>query len=206
MTALKAFCKRALGQFQFQGQATGRDVAVSPPGCGKSQICKALGQGNRTPRHQTRCWFVNGFVSRSNGAANSTGTADHRRDENSCGLLDELDKAFAGVAGSGASDSGVSSRMFGTFLSWLNDRESDTFVVCTANDVGKLPPEFARAERFDAVYFVDLPSRDERRRDLVHLPRTLRNRRRSETARRHGLDRRRDQSLLPIVGAAGQCR
>jgi SpoVK/Ycf46/Vps4 family AAA+-type ATPase len=52
--------------------------------------------------------------------------------------------------------------MFGSFLSWLNDRESDTFVVCTANDVTKLPPEFARAERFDAVYFVDLPSRAEK--------------------------------------------
>ena len=52
--------------------------------------------------------------------------------------------------------------MFGTFLSWLNDRESDTFVVCTANDVAKLPPEFARAERFDSVFFLDLPSREEK--------------------------------------------
>ena len=80
-------------------------------------------------------------------------------------MLDEIDKAFAGVAGSGQSDSGVSARMFGSFLSWLNDRESDTFVVCTANDVTKLPPEFARAERFDSVFFVDLPSREEK--DLI---------------------------------------
>jgi SpoVK/Ycf46/Vps4 family AAA+-type ATPase len=47
--------------------------------------------------------------------------------------------------------------MFGTFLSWLNDHESDVFVVCTANDVAKLPPEFTRAERFDGVFFLDLP-------------------------------------------------
>ena len=80
-------------------------------------------------------------------------------------MLDEIDKAFAGVSGSGQSDSGVSARMFGGFLSWLHDRESDTFVVCTANDVTTLPPEFARAERFDSIFFVDLPTRDEK--DLI---------------------------------------
>jgi SpoVK/Ycf46/Vps4 family AAA+-type ATPase len=52
--------------------------------------------------------------------------------------------------------------MFGTFLSWLNDHESDVFVVCTANDVSKLPPEFSRSERFDGVFFLDLPSREEK--------------------------------------------
>ena len=52
--------------------------------------------------------------------------------------------------------------MFGTFLSWLNDHESDVFVVCTANDVSKLPPEFGRSERFDGVFFLDLPDRKEK--------------------------------------------
>lgn len=52
--------------------------------------------------------------------------------------------------------------MFGTFLSWLHDRESDTFVVCTSNDISKLPPEFGRSERFDGVFFFDLPDRDEK--------------------------------------------
>jgi SpoVK/Ycf46/Vps4 family AAA+-type ATPase len=56
----------------------------------------------------------------------------------------------------------VSSRMFGSFLSWLNDHESDVFVVCTANDVARLPPEFARAERFDGVFFLDLPDRQQK--------------------------------------------
>ncbi len=76
-------------------------------------------------------------------------------------VLDEIDKAFAGVSGSGQSVSGVSARIFGSFPSWLNDRESDKFVVCTSNDVGELPPEFARAERFDSVFFLDFPSRQE---------------------------------------------
>jgi SpoVK/Ycf46/Vps4 family AAA+-type ATPase len=78
-------------------------------------------------------------------------------------MLDEVEKAFAGATASGANDSGVSSRMFGTFLTWLNDHESDVYVVCTANDVSKLPPEFSRAERFDGVFFIDLPGAEERR-------------------------------------------
>jgi SpoVK/Ycf46/Vps4 family AAA+-type ATPase len=76
-------------------------------------------------------------------------------------MIDELEKAFAGVSGA-QGDSGVSSRMFGTFLTWLNDHDSDVFVVCTSNDVCRLPPEFSRAERFDAVFFVDLPTTAEK--------------------------------------------
>ena len=72
-------------------------------------------------------------------------------------MLDEVEKALAGVASSGQADSGVSARMFASFLTWLNDHDSDVFVVCTANDVSKLPPEFGRAERFDGLFFLDLP-------------------------------------------------
>ncbi len=75
-------------------------------------------------------------------------------------MIDEVEKAFAGVNSHG--DSGVTSRMFGTFLSWLNDHTSDVFVVCTANDVSKLPPEFGRSERFDGIFFLDLPGREEK--------------------------------------------
>jgi SpoVK/Ycf46/Vps4 family AAA+-type ATPase len=77
-------------------------------------------------------------------------------------MLDEVEKALSGVSSSGQTDSGVSARMFGTFLSWLNDHESDAFVVCTANDVSKLPPEFSRCERFDATFFLDLPAAREK--------------------------------------------
>lgn len=70
--------------------------------------------------------------------------------------IDELEKAFA--AGSGEEDGGVSRRVFGAFLSWLQERRGDVFVVATSNDVAKLPPEFIRKGRFDEVFFVDLPS------------------------------------------------
>jgi SpoVK/Ycf46/Vps4 family AAA+-type ATPase len=72
-------------------------------------------------------------------------------------FVDEIEKALSGVASSGQTDSGVSARLFGSLLTWLNDHESDVFFVATCNDISKLPPEFARAERFDGVFFVDLP-------------------------------------------------
>jgi SpoVK/Ycf46/Vps4 family AAA+-type ATPase len=71
-------------------------------------------------------------------------------------MIDEIEKAFAGVGSSGQTDSGVTARMFGSFLSWLNDHKSDVFVVATSNDISKLPPEFGRSERFDGIVFVDL--------------------------------------------------
>lgn len=68
--------------------------------------------------------------------------------------IDELEKAFAS---SGESDGGVSKRVFGTFLSWLQERQGDVFVTATSNDIAKLPPEFIRKGRFDEIFFVDLP-------------------------------------------------
>lgn len=70
--------------------------------------------------------------------------------------IDEIEKAFSQSGDS--EDSGVSTRIFGTFLSWLQDRKGDVFIVATANDVAKLPPEFLRKGRFDEIFFVDLPN------------------------------------------------
>ena len=75
-------------------------------------------------------------------------------------LIDEVEKALGGSGG--ANDSGVSTRLLGTLLTWLNDHESDAFVVCTANDVSRLPPEFSRAQRFDGIFFLDLPGREQK--------------------------------------------
>lgn len=85
--------------------------------------------------------------------------------------IDEIDKAFRGSRGSGAStDAGTSSRVFSTFLTWLSEKKSPVFVIATANDISALPPELLRKGRFDEIFFVDLPSLAERR-DIfrVHL-------------------------------------
>jgi SpoVK/Ycf46/Vps4 family AAA+-type ATPase len=75
-------------------------------------------------------------------------------------FVDELEKALGGIGSNG--DSGVSTRLFGTLLTWLSDHTSDVFFVGTSNDISKLPPEFARAERFDGVFFLDLPTTSEK--------------------------------------------
>ncbi|HKK27224.1 MAG TPA: AAA family ATPase [Gemmatimonadota bacterium] len=83
--------------------------------------------------------------------------------------IDEIEKAFASA---GEGDGGVSMRVLGTFLSWMQDREGDVFVVATANDVSRLPPELLRKGRFDEIFFVDLPDRDAREAILaLHLRR-----------------------------------
>jgi hypothetical protein len=77
-------------------------------------------------------------------------------------LIDELEKAFASAGSSSSNDSGVSARLFGTFLTWMQDKTTPVFIVATANRVESLPPEFLRKGRFDEIFFVDLPTSEER--------------------------------------------
>lgn len=82
--------------------------------------------------------------------------------------IDEIDKAFAGADGKG--DSGTTSRVFGTFITWLAEKKSPVFVVATANNIQTLPPEILRKGRFDEIFFVGLPIQDEREAIFqVHL-------------------------------------
>lgn len=84
--------------------------------------------------------------------------------------IDEIDKAFSGADGRG--DSGTTSRVFGTFITWLSEKTSAVFVVATANNIQALPPEMLRRGRFDEIFFVGLPSQEERREIFsVHLTR-----------------------------------
>lgn len=85
---------------------------------------------------------------------------------------DEIDKAFSSVSHS--NDSGTSSRVFGTFLTWMQEKNAPVFIVATANDVSNLPPELIRKGRFDDIFFVDLPD-DEERREIWKIHLTQRN-------------------------------
>jgi ATP-dependent 26S proteasome regulatory subunit len=86
--------------------------------------------------------------------------------------VDEIDKAFAGVQGSGGTDGGTTARVFGTFLTWLSEKTSPVFVVATANDITQLPPELLRKGRLDDMFFVDLPAEEERAEIFrIHLAR-----------------------------------
>jgi SpoVK/Ycf46/Vps4 family AAA+-type ATPase len=85
--------------------------------------------------------------------------------------IDEIEKGMSGREGS-ASDGGLSRRLFGTFVSWLQERRAPVFVAATANDITALPPELLRKGRFDEIFFVDLPAGAARRSIFaVHLAR-----------------------------------
>ncbi|HEX3474890.1 MAG TPA: AAA family ATPase, partial [Kofleriaceae bacterium] len=84
--------------------------------------------------------------------------------------IDELEKGFSGTASSGQTDGGTTSRVFGTFITWLQEKTSPVFVIATANNVHQLPPELLRKGRFDEIFFCDLPDRDDRQQILdIHI-------------------------------------
>lgn len=89
--------------------------------------------------------------------------------------IDEIEKGFASAA-SQSTDGGLSQRMFGTLLSWMQDNRAPIFLVATANDISALPPELMRKGRFDEIFFVDLPDAPAREQILsVHLERRKRD-------------------------------
>ena len=165
LDALKSFCLRALRQRSDPNpHKRPRGVMLlGVPGSGKSAMAKAL--GNETGR-PTLAMDVGTLLGSLVGQSESNiRQALKIADAMAPSILfvDEVEKALAGVASSGQTDSGVSARLFGNFLTWLNDHESDVFVVATCNDISKLPPEFSRAERFDGIFFLDLPSVQQKR-------------------------------------------
>ena len=89
--------------------------------------------------------------------------------------IDEIEKAFASSTAASA-DGGLSQRMFGTLLSWMQDHRHPIFIIATANDISALPPELMRKGRFDEVFFVDLPNSAAREQILaIHLRRRKRD-------------------------------
>lgn len=84
--------------------------------------------------------------------------------------IDEIEKGLGGVASSHQSDAGTTARIFASILTWMQEKQSPVFVIATANDVSKLPPEMLRKGRFDEIFFVDLPQVQERREIFaIHL-------------------------------------
>lgn len=84
--------------------------------------------------------------------------------------LDEIEKGFSGMGSGHSSDSGTSTRVFGTFLTWMQEKTAPVFIIATANNIENLPPELLRKGRFDEIFFIDLPREDERKIILeIHL-------------------------------------
>lgn len=146
-------------------------LIVGPSGTGKSLLAKTLGTLWNVPILQVD---IGSFYSSLVGETEANFRRFTRLVDNLGPvviLFDEIEKGLGGVAGGAAStDSGVSQRLFGAMLTWMNDKTSPCFVVATANNIEGLPSEFKRKGRFDEIWFVDTPNADERHEILaVHL-------------------------------------
>lgn len=146
-------------------------MIIGMPGCGKSLAAKATATLFDIPLARLDIGRLLGkFVGESE--SNMRKALQLSEVISPCVLwVDEIEKAFAGVSGGDAGDGHeVTMRLFGQFLTWMQEKENTVFVVATANNIKNLPAEFLRKGRFDELFFVDLPNREERRKILdVHL-------------------------------------
>lgn len=144
------------------------------PGCGKSLTAKAISAMWQLPLLRLDMGKIfNGIVGSSEeNMRKAIKTAEAVSP--SILWIDEIEKGFSGTNSSG--DGGTSTRIFGTFLTWMQEKTNPVFVVATANNISNLPSELLRKGRFDEIFFVDLPTKSERKVIFdLHLKKRLKN-------------------------------
>lgn len=179
---LKEWLRRKASVFKDIRKATEFGVSMPKgvliagvPGCGKSLSAKAAGKLFDVPLLRLDMGRLMGkYVGESE--ENMRNAIRLAEAISPCVLwVDELEKAFAGL-GSGGGGSDVTTRLFGAFLTWMQEKTSPAFVVATANDITKLPPELMRKGRFDEIFYVALPNPEERRLIFeIHLRKRRKN-------------------------------
>jgi SpoVK/Ycf46/Vps4 family AAA+-type ATPase len=157
-------------------------------GCGKSLSAKSVARRFGVPLLRLDLARVTGGHSASSEEKLALALSAAESMAPAVLWVDEIEKAFAGTTGSDGRDSGAF-RLLGSFSTWLQERQCPVFVVATANDVTKLPPELLRRGRFDELFFVDLPGSQARREILAH----------------HLRKRGRDPELFELDALAEQC-
>lgn len=143
-------------------------MIIGMPGCGKSLTAKATASLFEIPLVRLDVGRLLGkYVGESEN--NMRKALKLSEAISPCVLwIDEIEKAFAGVGSDGGNE--VTTRLFGQFLTWMQEKENTVFIVATANDISHIPPEFMRKGRFDELFFVDLPNGEERRKIIdIHL-------------------------------------
>ena len=151
-------------------------LLLGVPGCGKSLIAKSIASSWNMPLLRLDVGKVfQGIVGSSeDNIRKAIATAEAVAP---CVLwIDEIEKGLSGVQSSGATDGGVTSRIFSTILTWMQEKTAPVFVVATANNINQLPPELLRKGRFDDFFFVDLPSQKEKENIFsIHLQKNRQN-------------------------------
>lgn len=144
-------------------------MIVGMPGCGKSLVAKATAKLFEIPLVRLD---VGRLLGKYIGESEENMRKALKLSEaiSPCVLwIDEIEKAFSGVGSSGGG-SDVTTRLFGQFLTWMQEKENTVFIVATANDISKIPAEFLRKGRFDELFYVDFPNDEERRKIIeIHL-------------------------------------
>jgi SpoVK/Ycf46/Vps4 family AAA+-type ATPase len=147
-------------------------LLVGVQGCGKSLTAKAVSNLWKLPllRLDFGRLFSSLVGSSEENVRRATLVAENIAP---CILwIDEIEKGMSGLESSGASDAGTSSRVFGTFITWMQEKKRPVFVIATANNIEALPPELMRKGRFDEIFFVDLPNPNEREEIFkIHIER-----------------------------------
>ena len=177
---LKVWLKQRRGGFTQKARNFGIEfprgvLMLGVPGCGKSLCAKVVAADWKMPLLRLDPGVLyQKFVGETE---NQLRQAISQAESMAPVILwiDEIEKAFASASAQSA-DGGLSKRMFGTLLSWMQDHRHPIFIIATANDISALPPELMRKGRFDEVFFVDLPTHASRRSILeIHLKRRKRD-------------------------------
>jgi SpoVK/Ycf46/Vps4 family AAA+-type ATPase len=163
---LKRWLERRKATYYPEARDFGLDwpkgvLLVGVPGCGKSLCAKCIATTWQMPLLRLDLGRVFAGVVGSSEANMRTALNLCETVSPSIVWIDEIEKALAG-AGNGASDAGTATRVFGTLLTWMQEKKSPVFVFATANNIHSLPPELLRKGRFDEIFFVDLPNEVER--------------------------------------------
>ena len=137
-------------------------LVTGVPGCGKSMTAKAMASAWSLPLVRLDIGRVFGGLVGASEQNMRTALRTAEAIAPCVMWIDEIEKGFASGA-SGSGDSGTSARVFGTFLSWMQEKTAPVFVMATANTISLLPPEMMRKGRFDEIFFIDLPTDTERR-------------------------------------------
>ncbi len=143
-------------------------LLVGIPGTGKSLLAKQIGKITELPTIVLDLGAIFGSLvgESERNISHALKTVEAMAP---CILfIDELEKGLSGINSSDKTDGGTGSRVFGKFLTWLNDKNSGVYVIATANDISKLPPEFTRSGRWNWIFFVDLPNKEEREEMLKY--------------------------------------